>query len=54
VVIRARSIVDCTGDGYIAAAAGAPYEIGRDTDGLVQPMTLMFRMMDFERAAFEA
>lgn len=53
-VIRARQIVDCTGDGDIAAAAGAPYEVGRDADGLVQPMTLLFRMMDFQRAAFEA
>jgi hypothetical protein len=53
VVIRAQTIVDCTGDGDIAAAAGAPYEVGRDADGLVQPMTLLFRMMDFERAAFE-
>jgi hypothetical protein len=52
-VIRARATVDCTGDGDIAARAGAPFEIGRD-DGLVQPMTLMFRMVEFERAAFEA
>ena len=29
------------GDGDIAARAGAPYEIGREDDGLVQPMTLM-------------
>src|SRR5918992_4086861 len=28
-VIRACVIVDCTGDGDIAARAGAPYEIGR-------------------------
>jgi hypothetical protein len=52
IVLRARQIVDCTGDGDIAAAAGAPYEVGRDLDGLVQPMTLLFRMMDFEREAF--
>jgi glycine/D-amino acid oxidase-like deaminating enzyme len=52
-IIRARMIVDATGDGDIAAAAGAPYEVGRETDGLVQPMTLVFRMADFERAAFE-
>ena len=51
-LIRARSIVDCTGDGDIAALAGAPFDIGRDADGLVQPMTLMFRMVDFEREAF--
>jgi len=54
VVIRARVIVDCTGDGDIAARAGAPYEIGREDDGLMQPMTLMFRITDFERAAFDA
>src|SRR5918994_7229745 len=54
VVIRARVVVDCTGDGDIAARAGAPYEIGRGEDGLVQPMTLMFRMVQFDRAEFEA
>ena len=52
VVVRARAIVDATGDGDIAALAGARYEIGRDPDGLVQPMTLMFRMVQFEREAF--
>ena len=51
--IRARVIVDCTGDGDVAVQAGAPSEIGR-ADGLVQPMTLMFRMVEFQRAAFEA
>jgi glycine/D-amino acid oxidase-like deaminating enzyme len=54
VVVRARTIVDGTGDGDIAALAGARYEIGRDPDGLVQPMTLMFRMVQFEREAFAA
>lgn len=52
IVIHAQVVVDCTGDGDVAVRAGAPYEIGRDTDGLVQPMTLMFRMGEFERAAF--
>jgi FAD dependent oxidoreductase len=52
-LVRARVVVDCTGDGDVAARAGAPFEIGR-FDGLTQPMTLMFRMVDFERAAFEA
>ena len=51
--VRARVIVDCTGDGDVAVQAGAPYEIGRG-DGLVQPMTLMFRVGQFRREAFEA
>lgn len=54
IVIRASVVVDCTGDGDVAARAGAEYEIGRAEDGLVQPMTLMFRMGEFERAAFSS
>jgi hypothetical protein len=53
-VITARSIVDATGDGDVAALAGAPFEIGRLGDELVQPMTLMFRMVEFERYDFSA
>ncbi len=54
IVITARATVDCTGDGDIAALAGAPFEVGRGADRLVQPMTLMFRIVEFERAAFAA
>jgi glycine/D-amino acid oxidase-like deaminating enzyme len=54
VVIKAQVVVDCTGDGDIAARAGAPFEVGRQSDHQVQPMTLMFRMVEFERAAFAA
>jgi hypothetical protein len=53
-VISAEEVVDCTGDGDVAAAAGAPYRPGRDSDGLTQPMTLMFRMVEFERSRFAA
>jgi hypothetical protein len=54
VVIKARLIIDCSGDGDIAARAGAPFEVGREEDGLVQPMTLYFRMVEFKKAAFRA
>ncbi|MEJ6949465.1 FAD-dependent oxidoreductase [Natronospora cellulosivora (SeqCode)] len=37
-------VIDCTGDGDIAARAGVPYEQGRDNDGLVQPGTVNFRL----------
>jgi hypothetical protein len=53
-VILANNIVDCTGDADIAVSAGAKYMIGRDGDHLVQPMTLMFRMVEFQKTAFEA
>jgi hypothetical protein len=39
-VIRASVVIDCTGDGDIAARAGTPYETGREEDHLVPPMTL--------------
>jgi hypothetical protein len=52
VVIGAEVVVDCTGDGDVAAAAGAPYSPGREPDGLTQPMTLMFRMVEFDRERF--
>ena len=42
--ILAKAVVDCTGDGDVAARAGVPYELGRLTDGLMQPMTLMFEI----------
>jgi glycine/D-amino acid oxidase-like deaminating enzyme len=54
IAIKAHTIVDCTGDGDIAARAGAECEVGREADGLVQPMTLYFRMVEFERAGFAA
>ena len=50
--IPAAALVDCTGDGDVAAAAGADFEIGREDDGLTQPMTLMFRMVEFDRGRF--
>jgi glycine/D-amino acid oxidase-like deaminating enzyme len=42
--IRGRLVIDGTGDGDVAARAGAPYDIGRTSDGLVMPMSLHFRL----------
>ena len=54
VAVKARAIVDATGDGDVAALAGASFDVGRASDGRAQPMTLMFRIADFDRAAFAA
>jgi flavin-dependent dehydrogenase len=40
----ATVVVDCSADGDVAAAAGAKAEVGRESDGLTQPMTLFFRI----------
>lgn len=37
-------MIDATGDGDIAAKAGVPFEWGRHDDGLVQGMTLMYKL----------
>ncbi len=39
---EAEVFVDTTGDGDLAVQSGCPWEIGREGDGLVQPVTLMF------------
>ena len=51
--IMAEVTIDATGDGDIAMRAGAPYEKGRATDGLMQPCSLMFRLggVDLDRLA---
>lgn len=43
---RGAVVIDCTGDARVARAAGAPCRSGREEDGLTQPMTLMFSMVD--------
>jgi len=39
--IRARQFIDCTGDGDVAAHAGAPYEKGADGRDMMYPSTMM-------------
>ncbi len=52
-IAKAKVIVDCTGDGDIAALAGAPFEVGRDKDNLVQPISLLFLMEGFKLDKFK-
>ena len=42
--VMGRVIIDCTGDGDVLARAGCAYEMGRASDGMIQPMTLMFEV----------
>ena len=48
--ITAKVVIDATGNGIVAAAAGVPYEEGRTGDGLVQPMSIMFTVGGFDPA----
>lgn len=53
-MILAKCVVDATGDGDVAASAGVPYFKGRESDGKMQPCTLMFKIggVDYARAVF--
>ena len=52
--IYAKVTIDATGDGDIAAAAGAEFILGRESDNKMQPATLMFKVggVDYSRAVF--
>ena len=43
-VIRAKQVIDSTGDGDVSIRAGATWEHGRGKDGATQPMTMIFTM----------
>ena len=52
--IFAKVTIDASGDGDIAARAGAAFIMGRETDHKMQPATLMFKVggVDYDRAVF--
>ena len=50
--VEGSSFVDATGDADLAALAGAPVAVGREGDGLVQPVTLMFKVAGIDFARF--
>ncbi len=50
----AKIVIDASGDGDVAEKSGAEYFKGRESDGKMQPATLMFKVggVDTERAVF--
>jgi len=52
--ILAKIVIDSSGDGDIAARSGVPFRKGREGDGKMQPMTIMFKVanVDMEQAHF--
>lgn len=47
--VRAKVVIDGTGDGDVAFAAGCPIELG-DADGFCQPMTLCFKLSGIDKS----
>lgn len=52
--IRAKLIIDSSGDGDVSALAGVPVSHGREGDRAVQPMTMIFKMTGVDDDALEA
>ena len=52
--IYADVIIDASGDGDIAYKSGVEYIKGRESDGKMQPVTIMFKVagVDYDRAVF--
>ena len=52
--VKANVFIDATGDGFVARSAGVPYCKGRETDHLMQPMSLIFTVggVDDSRAVY--
>ena len=53
-VIRAKVVVDCSGDADVAARSGVRFELGRVEDGNMQPATLFFRVCNVDTPALKA
>jgi hypothetical protein len=52
--IRADRFIDASGDGDLAAYAGAKFTVGRESDGRVQGMTLVAGLSGFDTSDPEA
>lgn len=47
-LVLAKATVDASGDGDVAALAGAAFAVGRDSDGLTQPITSYVRVINVD------
>ena len=50
--LSADYFIDATGDADLAALCGVPFRVGRESDGLCQPMTLCFRLANVDMDAY--
>ena len=52
--IEADVFIDASGDANLAHLAGFPYKVGRESDGLCQPMTLCFRLANVDAEGYQS
>lgn len=53
-LLKAKVVIDATGDGDIAAWAGAAMTVGRPEDGAAQPMTMKMKYCNVDTKALKA
>lgn len=53
-IIKGQVVIDCTGDGDVAARSGVPFEYGNEELHLVQPATMFFHICNVDSDALEA
>jgi hypothetical protein len=53
-LVLGKAFIDASGDGDVAALAGAEFMLGRDSDGLTQPITSYFRVLNVDVPALIA
>ena len=53
-LVLAKVFIDASGDGDVAALAGAEFMLGRKQDGLTQPITSYFRLLNVDVPALVA
>jgi hypothetical protein len=46
--VRAHTIVDASGDADVAAMAGAPYRVGKNEDGRMQPVSMVLQALNVD------
>lgn len=54
ITVRGKIFIDASGDADLCAFAGLPFEQGRESDGLCQPMTLCFRLANVDWSKYDA
>ena len=52
--VRAKVVIDATGDGDVAARAGAAFHVGRDADGACQAITLPVFLTNYTAGTMDA
>jgi hypothetical protein len=52
--VKAKVVIDCSGDGDVAVRSGAGFDLGRKDDGNIQAATMFFRVCNVDTEKMDA